>query len=304
MTLSKTRVGAIFAAILLVSIVFIPTVMAQAESSSLTSNATENMKVTKLPKTELKVININDTSNIVQVDNVLINFESNPEYTEAQIQIENLTTNEVEKFNYKTTELDGKFKTNVYQGKKLVNTVTSIYNPLAPSSTKEILDNSTTKQSIMSSKTRTTASTTKYWWDNVRFIKGSGIKYHHPDYSSYNAYHYESFYINGNKLTHYHLDDSWSGAVAALAPAAIGAAVGAKIGGALGAAAGTVLGGLMGGQSGSVLVDEQGCIWYWVAKTWKTYINGTLPVVYPVYLPQYCRVSTYTLWNYLGLSAP
>jgi hypothetical protein len=135
-------------------------------------------------------------------------------------------------------------------------------------------------------------------------LQRNRIKYHHPDYGSYNAYNYEDFYISGTKLTHYHIDNTLSGAAATLAPAALGAAVGAKIGGAFGAAAGTVLGGLIGTGSGSVLLDEQRCIWYWVAQTWKTHINGTLPVVYPVYIPEYCRVSTYTLWNYLGLSAP
>lgn len=300
----KLKISAMFMAVLLVSIALVPAVTAQTESPSLSSNVAEKVKVTKLPKTELKVINVNDTSNIVQVDNALITFESNPEHTEAEMQIENLTTNEVVKFNYKVSEIDGKFKTYVYQEGKLVNKATSVYNPLVPGSMKETLDNSSAQQGIASANAVTTASTTKYRWDNVVFIKGSGIKYHHPDYSTYDAYNYESFYITGTKLTHYHLDDTWSGVTATLAAAAIGAALGAKIGGEAGAAAGAVLGGLLGGASGSVLLDEQGCIWYWIAKTWKTHINGTLPVVYPVYIPEYCRVSTYTLWNYLGLSAP
>lgn len=289
---NKTTIGSIFAAILLVSLAFVPAVMAQTDVSK------KDVVIEESPG--LNVIKADSTSFKAQVGDVLITYESDPKYTEANMEIKNLTTDTVSNFNYKVSTINGKFKTDVYKEGKLVNSITSKYNLIEPGTTSKILKDSAAQNNAV------LASQTKYTWDGVTFIKGSGIKYPHPDYNTYKAYNYQTFYITGNKLIHYHLSSSWSNAVAGVAPAVAGALMGARWGGAYGAAAGALLGELLGGSTGSALLDEQGCVWYWYSKSFATlYIVQIAPFgVDKVYAPYYLRVSTYTLWNLLGISNP
>ena len=297
----KLKISAIFAAILLVGIAFVPAVSSQAESVSSSSADKEKIEVTKLPEMELKIININDTSNIVQVGDTLITFESNPEHTEAEMQIENLTTNEVTNIIYKVSEIDGKFKTDVYQEGELVNTVTSVYNPIVPGSMKEILGGSSAKQGT---ETVNAITSTKYTWDGVHFVKGSGIKYPHPDYDSYTGEIFDTWYISGTKLKHYHIEDSYSDAIADCAPAVAGATIGLIVGGGIGAIVGAGLGALLGGPTSSILLDEEGCIWGWCAHNWGWRLGLPPNPLTSKYVPDYYRVASYTLWNFIGLSNP
>lgn len=257
---------------------------------------------------KLKVININDTSNIVQVGDTLITFESNPEHTEAEMQIENLTTNELANFNYKVSEIDGKFKTYVYQEGELVNTVTSVYNPIAPSSMKVIFDDSSAQEDTSANTVNTVTSTTKgtqhYTLDGVHFVKGSGIKYPHPDYNSYTGEIFETWYISGTKLKHYHIEDSYSDAIADCAPAVAGATIGLIVGGGIGAIVGAGLGALLGGPTSSILLDEEGCIWGWYAHNWGWHLGLPPNPLTSKYVPDYYRVASYALWNFIGLSNP
>jgi hypothetical protein len=84
--------------------------------------------------------------------------------------------------------------------------------------------------------------------DGVKFIKGSGIKYKHPDYTTYDAYNYEDFYISGNKLTHHHINKYDSATIAAAAPIVAGGIVGYLVGEAPGAIAGGLLGAFLTGK--------------------------------------------------------
>ncbi len=299
MSKNKIGIGAIFAAMLLVSIAFVPAVNAQVESFSSSSIDKEKIEVTKLPEMELKVININDTSNILQVGDILITFESNPEHTEAEMKIENLTNDEIVNINYKVSEIDGKFKTDVYQEEILVNTVTSIYNPIEPGSMKEIFNDSFAQQD-----TDNAVTATKYTWDGVKFVKGSGIKYPHPNYDSYTGEIFDTWYISGTQLKHYHISDSTSDSIADCAPAAAGAAIGSAIGGGAGAVIGAVLGVLLTGPTSSILLDEEGCIWGWYAHNWGWHLGLPTNPLVSKYVPDYYRVASYTLWNYISLSNP
>lgn len=254
---------------------------------------------------ELEIININDTSNIVQIGDTLITFESNPEHTEAKMQIENLTTDEVANISYKVSEIDGKFKTDVYQEGELVNTVTSVYNPIVPGSMKEIFDGSSANSSAKQDAEIINAITsTKYTWDGVHFVKGSGIKYPHPDYDSYTGEIFDTWYISGTKLKHYHIEDSYSDAIADCAPAVAGAAIGLIVGGGIGAVVGAGLGALLGGPTSSILLDEEGCIWGWSAHNWGWRLGLPLNPTTLTYVPDYYRVASYTLWNFISLSNP
>jgi hypothetical protein len=295
---SKMKIGVCFVAILLMNITFVSTVMAKTDVS--TDISKNNVIFEQSP--EIKIIKANDTYYNSQVGDTLISYESNSNYTEANMEIKNLTTSEISNFDYKVSIDNGKFKTYLYKDKKLVDSATLTYNILRPGSTKEMLMSSTSQANVVSS-----SSKTKYKWDGVTFIKGSGIKYKHPDYNTYGVYNYQSFTIKGNSLIHYHIKATTSSAIAAGPGAVAGAAMGAKIGGAYGAGAGALLGLAMGASSGSALLDEQGCIWYWYSQKFATiHIVELVPYisVTKIYAPYYLRVSTYTLWNYLGISNP
>ncbi|KKG79027.1 glycine zipper family protein [Methanosarcina mazei] len=291
--IKKIKISAMFMAVLLLSIAFVPAVTAQADELSSVSSDQKGKKIIE-ETPELKVIEITDTTNIVQVGDMLISFESNSEYTEAKMELKNLTNNEKSSFEYKVLQEAGKFKTDVYNEGKLVNTVTSEYNPIKPGETSKVLEKS-------SSQTNTVkGTTTLYNWDGITFIKGSGIKYKHPDYTTYDAYDYESFYLAGNALTHHHINKYDSAAIAALAPTVAGATIGYLVGNMVGAVAGGVLGLFLTSQTSQALLDEQDCIWYWESYTWApVYLGGMWRTV-----PLYFRVASYTLWNSLGMSNP
>lgn len=294
----KLKISAIFTTIFLVSIAFVPAVTAQADALSSVSSDQKGKKI--IEKTpELKVIEITDTTNIVQVGDMLISFESNSEYTEAKMELKNLKTDEMTNLKYEVSQEAGNFKTNVYQDGNLVNTVTSEYNPIETGATSKILRNDSVKTNV-SANSVIRASTTLYNWDGITFIKGSGIKYKHPDYTTYDAYDYESFYLAGNALTHHHINKYDSAAIAALAPTVAGATIGYLVGNMVGAVAGGVLGLFLTSQTSQALLDEQDCIWYWESYTWApVYLGGMWRTV-----PLYFRISSYTLWNGLGISNP
>jgi hypothetical protein len=290
--IKKIKISAMFMAVLLVSIAFVPAVTAQADGLSSVSSDHKGKKI--LEKTpELKEIEFTDTTTIVQVGDMLISFESNSNYTEAKMELKNLTTNEVINFNYEVSQEAGKFKTDVYNEEKLVNTITSEYNPIKPGETSKLLEKS-------SGQTNLARGTTLYDWDGVTFIRGSGIKYKHPDYTTYDAYDYESFYINGNALTHHHINKYNSAAIAGYAPVVAGAVIGYYVGSVVGSIAGGLLAALLTSQTSEALLDEQDCIWYWESYTWApVYLAGMWRTV-----PLYFRISSYTLWNSLGISNP
>jgi len=136
----------------------------------------------------------------------------------------------------------------------------------------------------------------------VKFVNGYGVKYPHPDYVYYQIEAWETCYISGNKLIHYHIDKYYSNSLSQLAPAAFFAAIGAIIGGPLGAAVGAALGIVAGNTALSVLVDEYDCIWFWYAKSWEFKWLPVYPYLY--YVPKYIRIATWTAWDDLGIGNP
>ena len=80
-----------------------------------------------------------------------------------------------------------------------------------------------------------------------------------------------------------------------------GAAIGTRAG-LYGAIAGAALGLFLGGSTSYVLLDEEGCIWYWYSENWDFIIIPVPPFIY--YLPEYFRISAYTLWDGLDIGNP
>ena len=240
------------------------------------------------------------TSTVVEVNGVLISLKSNENLTKANLEIKDLKTGEKYAFKYKVSENNGKYTVEVYSEGKLVNKYKSKYNPLDPTITKKLLTEN--RKNIASIEILSYS----YWWDGVKFVKGFGIKYPHPDYTYYLIEPWDTAYIEGNQLIHYHIADAASQVIAQLAPAAAGAAIGAYVGGVVGAAVGTVLGLVLSGGTSYVLLDENGCIWFWYAKEWAEVPipSPTPPHVSIQRLPMYFRVASYTLWDLLGVGNP
>ncbi len=170
---------------------------------------------------------------------------------------------------------------------------------MEPGVTSDVLNNNAKK---IEYKSQVTTLATNYYWDGVPFVKGTGIKYPHPDYNSYPGWEvWENWYINGNDLTHVHIADTWSERIAELSPAIAGALIGSRAG-PQAAVAGAILGLLLGGSASHALLDEEGCIWYWYSPSWGMVFLPIPPFMH--YLPEYFRISEYTLWDELNIGNP
>jgi len=212
--------------------------------------------------------------------------------------IENLVTKEKETIDYKVSKKSGEFTTEVYYQGELANTYVTDYDPLEPGITGDVLKDKNKK--TVSADQVTTQS--NYWWDGVYFIDGFGIKYQHPDAEYYEIEPWDSVYLNGTELYHRHWSESISAGIAVLPPVAAGAAIGVLIGGGMGAVVGAVLGAAVGIVDMAILLDETDCIWTWESKTWELKWFWIPPG--KVYVPEYFRVATFTLWDDIDIGNP
>jgi len=256
------------------------------------------MANTKVTRTNVKLIlrEKSRTSTILEVNGVLISLKSNKNLTKANLEIKELKTGRTYTFEYIVSKNNGKYTVEVYSKGKIVNKYDSKYNPLDSNVTKNLLSENSKKIA------KNGLLSYSYWWDGVKFVRGYGVKYPHPDYEYYQIEAWETAYIGGNQLIHYHISDAASQVIAQLAPAAAGAAIGAYVGGVVGAVAGAVLGVILSGSTSYVLLDEKGSIWFWYAKKWGWTIVPVPP--YIQHLPMYFRIAAYTLWDSLGIGNP
>ncbi len=303
------RVSALLAAAIMVCVVFAPVVSASAELDKKSLNLADQVQKENIP--EIEIIENTKTSVILEVGDVCISFKSNPELTEAVMEIEDLSKNgknkKKDKVNvrYEVSKDSNKFKTNVYYEDDLYDTYITDYNPLAPGSAEEGIRCSTGSAICENDASLTaTISSYNYRWDGVYFADGYGIKYPHPDYYAYRIEPWESCYINGYDLRHYHISYSISNTISNMPAVVAGAAIGAILSemNPVGAIAGAALGLILGNAYCAILLDEEGCIWCWESYDWGWTIVPVPPFV--EYLPEYFRISAYTLWDDLGLGTP
>lgn len=223
-------------------------------------------KPTKIQKMQIKIdVKENSkTSTVVQINDVLITLKSNRDLTKAKLKIEDLKTHKVYIYEYKVNKKpDGRYIVEVYSEGKLLNKYESKYNPLDPTATKKLLlENSKNSRRLIR------ALSYSYWWDGVKFVRGYGVKYPHPDYKYYRIEPWDDCYITGNKLIHYHISDYNSQKIAGLPPIVVGAVIGGIAGeysgGGVGGIIGTIVGGILalwfGSDLSHILLDEHGCI--------------------------------------------
>lgn len=298
----KFGISTFFVAILLVGTLLVPVVSGKADGlSSISSENVGEKIIDNSP--EFKVIKKTDTSNIVQIGDVLITYESDSKYTQANLEINNLKTKEVSHINYKISKKDGKFKTDIYQEGKFAGTVTLDYNLAEPGTARSMIDESSNTAGVNAVGSST--KTTLYTWDGIKFIKGSGIKYPHPDYKTYGKYDYDNFDLIGSNLTHSHASKDISGYIVSLPGGVIGAAIAARYVNIPAAVAAYLIGSLLSAANTTLLLDEYSCLWVWISTSKDTILLPVAPIVLtPVYAPKYVRIGPYTLWNKLGISDP
>jgi hypothetical protein len=287
-------------ALLLMSISLMPAVSAQVDGRKQTHSDVGQVVMVTSP--EIKIIENTHTSCIVEMGNVRISLTSNPEHTAATLIVLNTTTHEQHRVDYKTSVKSGSYITQTTIDGKPGSTYTTSYDPFEPGSAKNALETDT-KASAASVNPVPLSYTSSY--DGVIFDYGSGIKYPHPDYASYGAYAYESFYIVGNNLNHRHIAQVNSNNIAAVPAAAAGVIIATYFTAnpTVGLVVGAVLAAGLGSTPCSFLLDEQGCIWEWDAQSWGTVIT-IVPPSYAYYVPKYERIGPNTLWNVLGISDP
>jgi len=267
---------------------------------------TPAMANTEVTRTHVKLIlrEKSRTSTVVEVNNVLISLKSNKNLTKANLEIKDLKTGKTYIFEYRVSENNGKYTIEVYSKGRLVNKYESKYNPLDSNVTKKLLSENSKRVANIR------ILSYSYWWDGVKFVKGYGVKYPHPDYAYYRIEPWDDSYITGNKLVHYHISDYNSQKIAGLPPVVAGAVIGGIVGEVLGGGVGGVVGGIVGGvlalwfgaDLSNMLLDEHGSIWFWFSKSFSWV---TVPVApYVAWVPNYFRVASYTLWDALGIGNP
>lgn len=291
------KIATILIAFLLVTMTFLPIVNAQADAKVIVP---DSGKVVQFTPPELKVIENTHTLCLVEVGDILINLTSNQEHTSASMVIRNKKTNEQQRMDFSTSIKSGKYVTQVSIDGKPGQTFITNYDPFEPGSMRTALTTGTSNNAAAVSP----MAQSYYYWDGVYFTHGSGIKYPHPDYPSYGAYAYEDFYISGTQLYHRHIDNTYSTTLGSLPAAVVGGAIAGLVTAdpVVAGIVGGVLTIALGGATCAVLLDEQGCIWEWDAKSWASVIVPVPPYVYS--LPKFERIGPYTLWNSLGISNP
>ncbi|MEL4306105.1 hypothetical protein [Methanococcoides sp. LMO-2] len=292
------RVTTIFMTLLILGSICLPTVSAKENTAFSSIDAENEVIIENRP--DIQIIEMTDTSSIVQVGDIVISLNTDEDFTEGIMEVEDVTTNEKEVLEFYVTKLSDNFKVDVTLNEENTESYFTTYNPLDPGETKELLSQKTTPSLFQDEQVVTRS--TSYVWDDVNFVKGTGVKYPHPSYTAYNGEVWQDYYINGDELKHNHIRQSRSNTISQLAPAVAGATIGAYLGNVPGAAIGAALGLVLGGTSSDALLDEEGCIWYWESHI-SSYVSLP-PTNLPIFVPLYYRIASYTLWDTMSVGNP
>lgn len=222
-----------------------------------------------------------------------------------------------------SSEESGRYQTSIFIDGQLLSLQVLDSNILAPISIPSPVRSS--QPASIEGYSSPSPQYTYAWWNGVKQVTGPSylIKYHHPDRTYYQIPTFANWGIVGNRANHNQLNHDLSQIAAAggwsLVCSIIGAALGAMVGGVFGAAAGVLIGGVLGSLigyfSGAILLDEQGCIFWWFgiaffnwfkANAWWLVSSpfGWGATIAQFSLTGYLRVGSWTAWDAPGLGNP
>ncbi|MDR2203121.1 MAG: hypothetical protein LBE76_02235 [Nitrososphaerota archaeon] len=130
-----------------------------------------------------------------------------------------------------------------------------------------------------------------YWWDGILLEEGyhnllnRDVKYPHPVRGHYGISLFDNWEREGTQLVHNQIDRDTTAVFLSAGPSVaevlictgVGALIGAKVGkvyGAIiGAIAGAVISGFAVGMGYFNFLDESGCIWWWVNKSFVNWLE-------------------------------
>ncbi|MBN2230872.1 MAG: hypothetical protein JW779_14890 [Candidatus Thorarchaeota archaeon] len=175
------------------------------------------------------------------------------------------------------------YVTSIYIDGKLLGTSIKDVNILEPVQLTTVSFNTESSESNSQSFH---ASYTYKWWDSIRYVTGPTyqIKYPHPDRDYYSIAPWNDWERTGSKLFHTQYNDAYSGFIAGVGWAGLFAAFGAYIGlrtkntyaVVIGAVLGAVFGLYLQIVAEAVLLDEEGCLWWWSSRAMDNWLaaNG------------------------------
>ena len=172
-----------------------------------------------------------------------------------------------------------------------------------------------------------TLSETYYFWDDMYYVTGPYIVYPHLYRDQYGISPYSDFSWPGTQVYHCQIQQSTSTTLNAGGCESICFALGVLLGNAIGGTAGAIIGGIVGiifgtyAASSGTFVDEYGCIWWMVGKTFVQWLHTYESTIYGLYMTfgpvvaqsfvagafasgGYLRVGTLTLWDAIGAGNP
>ncbi len=266
---------------------------------------------------EFEVIENTRELTIVRVNDILITQEldtihSTREQAKAVLRIEDINTREVlEEIKIITSYKAGEYTTTFYEGERILNTVTTQFEPLKPgvllernlkekSSTMGVLQGESQNRFSPLGGLRT------FRWDNVWFVYGANrdINYSRPCVVINNICRFDNRMIRGTRLAHIQISYGITSDIMVFPPIVVagllGAIIGTKVFPGWGTAIGGIIGGAIGGLTGvqlrQILVDDRGTIWMNVHRSLRWW---PLPP-----RPRFLRTGSWVLWDYCPATSP
>jgi hypothetical protein len=210
---------------------------------------------------------------------------------------------------------NGKYQTSILLNGKLCSYQTLDSNILEPISIAP--PNKISQPASVEGISGLTPQYTYSWWDGVKQVTGPSylIAYHHPDRTYYQIATFRDWGIVGNKANHNQINHNLSQILAAGGWMVIFGAIGAAIGGAGGALLGSVFGYLFGYATQGIILDEEGCIFWWCGIAFFEWFNANAwwlvwnPFGWGATIAQflsigYLRIGSQTLWDAPAIGNP
>lgn len=271
-------------------------------------------KITIANSSNVIIKEMTNTSQVIQVGNILITVNSDSGHTHATLELKNLNTSQSFVYSFIVTRLNGKYKTDIYYNGTLFNTSMTNVDPLQPGVLSEVYNNSKSN----AAGNALVQSQGTYTWDGIIFTNNGN--YPHPDYASNYISPSDNTYLVGYQLIHRHLDSTSTQFLAAASVLDVagvclallwvipfevaGIPIGELALGDIGVTTDILHASLEGIWDGfhNSIFDENGASWFW----WSTEDPRQFPGLYGsvLYPFTYLRIGSSTRWDLSNIGDP